>query len=100
MNEYNQRTKTVRQALKYAFGNSKEVKKISVRKGTGTASNWIHINIDTPLEDRDALNRLSQDIERIAEGSLRANKHTVPTFLSDDGYNTELSCISVNLVRA
>lgn len=74
-----EKTKIIKAALAKVYGN----KNVSVRKGTGTASGWIHATVITA--DASHNNRL--EIEIIAKKALREHGTEFFTYLSDDGFN-------------
>lgn len=84
------RTTIVKKALKEHFPN----RKISVTKGTGTASGWINIT----MNGKSKINVDRNDVEEIAIKALQENNQPVYYFDADDGglSNRRYACISIS----
>jgi hypothetical protein len=98
MNTTIENAKKVRTILRTLFKNRPV--KISVTKGTGTACNWVHANIDLVKPNNCTCTEYSTYCQsckdamhltrEVVEKSIKAAKINFDTFTSDDGYNTEL----------
>lgn len=71
-------------------------KTIKVEKGRGTASGWVHITLVTHewgLPESD----IRRDIDRLLES--KSKEFDISYYTSDDGYDSENSCILINFDR-
>jgi hypothetical protein len=98
-----QKASIIKKAIKEA---RPDVLKISVTKGSGTASGWITTRVtlvdDVSVEhnefgvpETNSENR--QHIEEIAREALQEAGTDFYTFSSDDGYGSEMTCHSIEI---
>lgn len=86
----------VKKALQGAFPY-----KMSITKGSGTASAWIHVNVYGVEADAKKRMQLHDDIYKaiklaLAQASEAAGKkYSLSTYCSDDGYNSERECLLI-----
>ena len=97
------------QVIKQALANLHGFKNVSVKRGTGTARSWIHVEVRTnevkhwedgremTREESEARHKFSHDIENVIEAALKINGMELSHFTSDDGYDSEYSCLQIGL---
>lgn len=105
-------TKIVKRALAGRFGQ----KNVSVKKGSGTASGWVHADIEIPKPTdchcepdktycgrcREQLNATADEARKIVYAAMEAAGAEFSTYYSDDGTSDEHDCflLQVNLARS
>lgn len=93
------KVKIIKKALKKQFPEAK----ISVTKGTGTASGWITSSLElkklftTEEEQRQIYRHDHAVVEEIAQKALKEAGTEFYTYFADDGYGTERSCHSIRI---
>lgn len=83
-----EKCKVIKKHLQFIFGR----KDIGVYKGTGTASHWITINMPRELHGQPAYSM----IKTLAIKALEDKGMKPDTYISDDGYDSKGTCISVH----
>ena len=100
------KAKIIKEALKKHLP---EAEKISVRKGTGTASGWITatITMKKPCsceatycgcnESHEFRCKTRETVDNIARTALEEAGTAFYSFTADDGYGTQHSCFNVSI---
>lgn len=86
----NKLIRPVKRGLSNIYGH----KNVSVRNGEGTAWGWVQITIKNAsegLKNTDVYNQVREIL--MVEGLESYN------FTADDGYDTQLDCVTVNIER-
>jgi hypothetical protein len=84
--------KIIKKYLRNQFVFTNPEHKISVTKGTGTASGWIRIEVPSILK----ATQTRDTIELMAILALKEKGTEFYTYTCDDGYGTTSNCVNVH----